>query len=78
MNPTLGKFARQTLKEGLAQCNEAQQHMFKRFYSHKNLDLDINTVVDQMPDDKLDWSMQQVERTLQKNTAKLNESEAKP
>jgi len=40
--------------------------MFKRMYSHKNLDLPINEVVDNMPDDKIDWAMQQCQNTLNK------------
>lgn len=40
-------------------------------YSHGHLDADINDVVDSMPDDKLDWAMQQVEESLKKlGTAK--------
>jgi hypothetical protein len=36
-----------------------------------NLELDIETVVDNMEDGKLDWAMQQVERTLLKNNTKI-------
>lgn len=66
MNETLKKFARDSLKEGLAKCTDGQQLLFKRMYAHKNLDMDINDVVDSMPAEKLDWAMQQVERTLAK------------
>jgi len=69
MNNQLQDFARQQLKDGLAQCTEAQQMLFKRMYSHKNLEASINDVVDAMPEDKLDWAMQQVERSLTKNSA---------
>ena len=65
---TISDFARQELKQGLARCNEAQQLLFKRMYSHKNLEANINDVVDNMPDDKLDWALQQVERTLARRT----------
>ena len=64
MNKTLQDFARVQLKEMLAQCTEAQQMLFKRMYSHKDLTLDINTVVDNMPEEKLDWAMQQCKRTV--------------
>ena len=40
--------------------------MFKRMYAKGNLDMNINDVVDNMPEEKLDWAMQQVERTLSK------------
>lgn len=66
MNKTLSAFARQQLKEGLAQCSEAQRHLFKQMYSHKDLQRPIDEVVEAMPDDKLDWAMQQVESTLAK------------
>jgi len=40
-------------------------------YSHDNQDLSIEDVVDNMKEDKLDWAMRQVERTL------LNKQEEK-
>jgi ABC-type uncharacterized transport system fused permease/ATPase subunit len=66
MNEQLQQYARDQLKQGLAQCSEQQQLMFKRMYYHKDLTLPINEVVDKMPVDKLDWAMQQVQRTLDK------------
>lgn len=66
MNSQLEKFARDTLKSGLAKLPPAHQMLFKRMYSHKNLDLPIDDVVDKMPVDKLDWAMQQVKRGLDK------------
>ena len=64
MNKTIETFVRQQLKDGLVMCNEKQQHVFKLMYSNKNLDLGINSVVDKIPEDKLDWALCQVERTL--------------
>ncbi len=69
MNDTLRAFAKQQLKDGLAQCTEQQQLLFKRMHSHKNLEATIDEAVDAMPDDRLDWAMQQVERTLTKKVA---------
>ena len=66
MNEQLKAFARRALKEGLAQLPESNRLLFKRMYSHKNLEADINDVVDGMPEEKLDWAMQQVERSLDK------------
>ncbi|GAG27182.1 unnamed protein product [marine sediment metagenome] len=66
MNDAIQEFARTQLKEMLAQCTEAQQLLFKRMYSHNDLSLDICVVVDNMPEDKLDWAMQQCQRTLDK------------
>ena len=75
MNEKLIKFARDDLKKGLAQCTEAQQLMFKRMYAGGNLELSINDVVDQMSVDKLDWAMEQVDRTLAKATKGQHDEE---
>lgn len=68
MNKQLQAFARTELKEGLARLPEKQQLFFKRLYSHQNLEANINDVVNAMPVDKLDWAMQQVQRSLDKAT----------
>jgi len=66
MNDQLKNFAREELKRGLAQLPECWRRRFKQMYSHGNLDANINDVVDTMPEDKLDWAMQQVEKSLEK------------
>ncbi len=70
MNDQIQEFARQTLKDGLAQCTEGQQGIFKRMYGWEDRSLPINEVVDRMPPEKLDWAMQQVQSTLDKAAAK--------
>lgn len=67
MNNNLSTYARDSLKKDLLLCTEAQQYMFKRMYAHKNLELSIDQVVDQMDEDKLDRAMVQVDRTLNPN-----------
>ena len=69
MNETLKNFGREELKKGLSKLPESWQLRFKQMYSHKNLNADINDVVDNMPEDKLDWAMQQVERSLEKQAS---------
>jgi len=64
MNKQLEDFARQTLKDGLAQLPDRNQLIFKCMYSHKNLELPIDEVVDKMKVENLDWAMQQVERSI--------------
>lgn len=64
MNDQMQEFARTALKEGLAKLSGSQQLLFKRMYSHTDLTKHINDVVDAMPQEKLDWAMQQVQRTL--------------
>lgn len=64
MNKQLAEFARSTIKDGLRQLPDKSVVIFKRMYAKGNMSLDIETVVDQMPDEKLDWAMQQIENTL--------------
>ena len=66
MNERLQKYARDTLKDGLSQCTDSEQLLFKRMYAHNKLESPINEVVDNMESEKLDWAMKQVQRTLQK------------
>ena len=66
MNNKVSDFTREEIKDGLKQLPEKWQLMFKRMYSHNNLELDIDSVVDNMPDDKLDWALTQVENSLAK------------
>ncbi len=64
MNEALQSYARQQLIDGLKRCTEGQVKIFKRIYAFKNLDWSIEEVVEAMSEEKLDWAMQQVERTL--------------
>jgi hypothetical protein len=74
MNDQLVKFAKSVIKLGLKECSVDQQLIFKRMYSHLDLTKDINEVIDNIPDEKLDWAMQQIQRTLDLNEKrKLNQ-----
>ena len=66
MNDQLETYARNTLKEGLAQCSDGEQLLFKRMYAHGNLDMPLSKIVNNMEPEKLDWAMDQVKRTLDK------------
>jgi hypothetical protein len=70
MNEQLQNYARQQIKDGLRQCTEPQVNLFMRMYSHKKLDATIDEAVDAMSEDKLDTAMDQVSRTLAKNSTK--------
>ncbi len=70
MNDILAEFARQNIKEGLAKCTPDQVMFFKRMYSHNDLDAEIEKAVDNMPSEKLDWAMIQVQRQLVINAEK--------
>jgi len=73
-NEALLKQAKKLLIEGLLQCTEAQQHRFKRMYSHKNLNLSIEEAVDKMDPNKIDWAYTQIEKTLEKNSIASRET----
>lgn len=76
MNQQLQNFAREQLKMGLLQCTEAEQTLFKRMYAfpsgycqrseQPHLDMSIDEVVTVIPEEKLDWAMQQVQNTLKR------------
>jgi hypothetical protein len=51
------EFKRQMMRDFLAQCTEAQVDLFNRMYGS----------VDKIPEDKMDWAIQQCERTVAKN-----------
>lgn len=81
MNDKLQQFARQTLKDDLSQCTEGQQITFKLMYAkpteprHRTPEAialikaaNVESIVDDMPADKLDWAMQQVQKTLDRET----------
>lgn len=60
-------FVRESIKEGLGQCTEAQVMLFRRMYSHKDLAAEIGPMVDAMPYEQLETAMDQVQRTVIKN-----------
>jgi len=66
MNEKLKNFGKEELKKGLAKCTEDEQNLFKQMYAFEYRGKDIDYVVDHMPEEKIDWAMQQVERTLAK------------
>ena len=66
MNKQLQKFARNELKKGVAKLPERWQELFKRMYGPKNSKLSIDATIDNMPEDKLDWAMTQVEKSIEK------------
>lgn len=63
MQESIRKIYIDKIKSGLANLKENHHLFFKRMYSHNNLDEDINTVVDNLPDEKLDHVLRQVEST---------------
>jgi hypothetical protein len=64
---TVKDFRKNLLIDLYNQCNPDQQLMFRRMYSHKNLDLSIDSIVEIIPEDRLDWATQQCENTIKSN-----------
>lgn len=72
MNEQLRAFAKAELKAGLSQLPESSHRNFKLMYARDEgrrsvedaLAMPIDEVVDLMPDDRLDWAMQQVQRSI--------------
>jgi hypothetical protein len=68
MNKILEKFARDYIRENLKKCTKAQQDLFTAMYRY-DIHMNLDSVIDSMTVSKLDWAMQQVERTVAKNEA---------
>lgn len=57
------KQKRTEIKRILSKLEDDNRMIFKRMYSHNDLDKDINLVVDAMPAKQLDWALQQCKNT---------------
>lgn len=66
-NATIIRTVKNMMKTEIAKCTEGEQMLFKRMYSHKNLELPIDQVIDNMEGDKLDHAFDQIEKTNIKN-----------
>ena len=74
MNQAVIDFMRSEIKKGLKQLPEDWQLLFKRMYSYPNgnlsvlpdLEKPIDKVVDDMPVEKLDWALSQVQKSIAK------------
>lgn len=78
-SPTLkiiDTFIRQQLKDLLARLSDDNITLFKRMYAHNDMELHIDSVVDKMPADKLDWAIEQCENTLRKNDKSITKKTA--
>lgn len=73
MNEQLQKFAREQIKEGMAQLNASHHRIFRLMYGRNNGKrgvadaeaMPIDDVLAEMDGTKLDWAMQQVQRSIQ-------------
>lgn len=71
MNKLLQKFTRKYIKHHIKKCTPGQIHKFKRLYSASDLGLDINIIIDNIDEQKLDHAMFLVMKTNDTNK-KLN------
>lgn len=77
MNQELQDFARERLKEMLAQLGDGERRIFKLMYARASgarsteaaEAMPIEDVVDRMEPSRLDWAMQQCLNTLRKRAA---------
>jgi hypothetical protein len=60
------KQKRSEIKRILSKLEESNRNVFMRMYSHKNLEKNINVVVDEIPAKKLDWALTQVKNSYYK------------
>ena len=51
------------MKRVLAKLEPANHLVFKKMYSHTDLDAPIDTVVDNLEDGQVDWALSQVKNT---------------
>ncbi len=66
-NKTINKMIRDKMKELLPLCTDEQRHMFNRMYSPNNLESLMDITVDGMKSDKLNHTMDQIERAIDSN-----------
>lgn len=60
------KQKRSEIKRILSKLDDHNRYIFKRMYSHDDLEKDINLVVDNMPAKQLNWALQQCKNTYHK------------
>jgi hypothetical protein len=54
---------RKEMKRILPKLEQENRNMFNRMYSPDNLDAEVDTVVDQMPDHRVSWALVQVKNS---------------
>lgn len=64
MNKTVVRFMREQIKKGLDKLEDKHRLFFKRMYSQAIMSKSINDIIDNMPEQKLDWALTQIENTL--------------
>ena len=73
MNKNALKFYKKEILEGLEKLPEDCQMKFKRMYSHSNLNKELKDIINDMPEDKLDWALTQVNNSINKKEKENND-----
>jgi len=71
MNDTISNYAREQIKQQLFELPERYQLFFKRLYSHEDQKKPLNEIIDNIPEEKLNWVLTQVENTRIKEIEKI-------
>ena len=70
MNKELETYTRKRIKELIEECQESQKIVFKRCFSFNDLTLDLDTIVKNIPEEKLDHALSLCQRTVENNNKK--------
>lgn len=71
MNKTLEKAGKEILLNLLLQCSIREQQMFNRMYAHDKIEQSVDITVKELPSQKLDWAITQVENTIAKKNGEI-------
>lgn len=66
MNDELEAYAREYIRINIKKLKDEHIMIFKKMYSPNNLEIHIDRVIDNMPKDRLNWSMIQITNSLNK------------
>lgn len=66
-NKTLIRLTKSTILELLNDCTLEQRNFFVRIYSHKDVSVPIETVVDNIGSEHLESALGLIERTIENN-----------
>lgn len=64
------KFKESLMKDLLDQCTEKQIDFFKRIFSHKEPDISLDRVLQNMPEKEIEGAIALIERTIESNKRK--------
>lgn len=66
LNEQVKKYIKDEIYVGLIQLPDGWITKFKRMYSPKDLTVDLKTIINNLPEEKLNWALTQVQNSLKK------------